>query len=138
MAMGTPDPAVAEVRRIALALPETREDEAWVGVRWRIRQRTFAHVLTIDAGWPPAYARASGTDGPATVLMFRSSPPELDALKRSGHPFFACVWRSDEVGMLVDGTTDWHEVEELVTESYCLLAPKRLAEQVERPSCDEP
>jgi hypothetical protein len=25
-----------------------------------------------------------------------------------------------------DGTTDWDEVKELVTESYCLLAPKKL------------
>jgi hypothetical protein len=25
-----------------------------------------------------------------------------------------------------DGTTDWTEVRELLTESYCLLAPKKL------------
>jgi hypothetical protein len=36
--------------------------------------------------------------------------------------------------MALDADTDWGEVTELVTESYCLLAPKRLVEQVERPS----
>ena len=44
-----------------------------MGTRWRIRKRTFAHVLTIEAGWPPAYARAAATDGPCTVLTFRST-----------------------------------------------------------------
>jgi hypothetical protein len=28
---------------------------------------------------------------------------------------------------------DWHEVAELVTESYCILAPNKLAALVERP-----
>jgi hypothetical protein len=28
---------------------------------------------------------------------------------------------------------DWDEVEELVTESYCLLAPAKLAARVDRP-----
>ena len=46
------------VRAVCLALPDAYEEAAWVGTRWRIRGKTFAHVLTIDAGWPPAYARA--------------------------------------------------------------------------------
>jgi hypothetical protein len=57
--------------------------------------------------------------------MFRSSPPELDALRNAGLPFFAPVWRADEVGMVLDGAVDWEEVAELLTESYTLLAPKR-------------
>jgi hypothetical protein len=110
-----------------MALPEAVEEEAWVGTRWRIRTRTFAHVLDVDSGWPPAYARAAATDGPATVLMFRSSGPELDVLRGGGPPFFAPPWRADEVGMVLGGDVDWVEVAELVTESYCLLAPQRLA-----------
>jgi hypothetical protein len=31
------------------------------------------------------------------------------------------------------GATDWDEIAELVTESYCLLAPRRLADSVRRP-----
>ena len=38
--------------------------------------------------------------------------------------------------MVVDDATDWDEVCELVTESFCLLAPKRLAARVARPSAE--
>jgi YjbR len=129
-----PRELVAEVRTICLALPQAYEEPAWVGIRWRIRLRTFAHVLSIDAGWPPAYAAAAGTDGPAYVLMFRSSGAELEVLRRTGHPFFAPAWRRDEVGMVLQTGVDWSEVAELLTESYCALAPKRLAASVERPA----
>ena len=47
------DAVVAAVRAVCRALPETREEEAWVGTRWRVRTKTFAHVLTIDAGSLP-------------------------------------------------------------------------------------
>jgi hypothetical protein len=104
-----------------------------VGTRWRIRAKTFAHVLTIDAGWPPAYARAAGRAGPVTVLMFRSSGPELDVLRRAGDPFFGPPWRADEVGMVLDADVDWMEVAELVTESYSLLAPRKLVQLLDRP-----
>ena len=128
-----PPEVIAGLRSICLGLPEAYEEAAWVGTRWRIGTRTFAHVLFVASGWPPAYARAAGADGPMSVLMFRSSGAELDVLRNSGRPFFAPVWRSDEVGMVLDDGADWGEVTELVTESYCVQAPKRLAERVERP-----
>jgi hypothetical protein len=128
-----PPEIVARLRSVCLGLPDAYEEQAWVGTRWRIRTRTFAHVLTIDSGWPPAYARAAGTDGPATVMTFRSSGPELDALRNSGSPFFAPRWRGDEVGMVLGDIVDWDEVAELLTESYCVQAPTKLAEQVDRP-----
>ena len=125
---------VAELRSVCLGLPEAYEEPAWVGTRWRIRKRTFAHVLTVDSGWPPAYARAAGSDGPMTVMTFRSSGPELAALSNAGHPFFKPVWFPDIVGMVLDAGVDWDEVGELLTESYCILAPKTLVELVDRPS----
>ena len=125
---------VDRLRSVCLALPETHEESAWVGTRWRIRKKTFAHVLTIDAGWPPGYARAVATDGPATVLTFESSGPELAALSEAGYPFFKPPWRPTVVGMLLADGLDWHEVAELLTESYCVLAPKKLVELVERPT----
>jgi hypothetical protein len=125
---------VAELRSMCLALPEAYEEPAWVGTRWRIRTQTFAHVLMIDAGWPPAYAAAAGSDGPISVVTFRSSGPELDALSRAAHPFFKPVWFPDIVGMVLDAGVDWDEVAELLTESYCILAPKKLVELVDRPS----
>lgn len=125
---------LTELRRACDSLPEAYEEQAWVGTRWRVRKDTFAHVLTVQDGWPPAYARAAGTDGPAVVVTFRSSGVELDALRHAGHPYFAPMWRSDEVGLILGDDVDWDEVTELVTESFCLQAPKRLAALVQRPT----
>ena len=90
-------------------------------------------MLPIEGGWPPAYARAAATDGPATVVMFRSAGPELAALVTTGAPFFGTPWRADEVGVRIDASTDWGDLAELLTESYCLLAPAKLAKLVDRP-----
>jgi GNAT superfamily N-acetyltransferase len=129
-----PDEIVARLRTICLALPECSEEQAWTGTRWCVRKKNFAHVIAIDEGWPPAYARAAGTDGPATVLTFRSAGTELDALSHAGHPFFRPVWFPDIVGMVVDAGTDWGEIAELVTESYRVLAPPKLAALIDRPA----
>lgn len=123
---------VGRVGTICGDLPETVEEDAWVGVRWRIRTRTFAHVVPIADGKPDAYAAAAGTDGPATVLTFRSAGDELDVLAAMGPPFFKPVWFSDIVGLVLGDQIDWDEVAELVTESYCALAPKKLAAAVRR------
>jgi hypothetical protein len=129
-----PREILAKLRTVCLGLPEAYEEQAWVGTRWRVRKRTFAHVLVVDGGRPSGYARAVGSDGPVVVLMFRSSGPELDALRHGGHPFFAPRWRSDEVGMVLDENLDWDEVVELLTESYCVQAPAKLADLIDRPS----
>jgi predicted DNA-binding protein (MmcQ/YjbR family) len=129
-----PSDTLAQLRRLCTALPATYEEEAWVGTRWRIRKRTFAHVLMIDSGRPPVYARAAGSDGPITVMTFRSSGLELDALRHAGHPFFKPLWPANMVGIALDERVDWEEVAELITESYCVLAPKRLVESLELPT----
>jgi hypothetical protein len=59
-----PREIVARLRSICLDLPEASEEPAWVGTRWSVRKNNFAHVLMIDAGWPPAYAKAAGASGP--------------------------------------------------------------------------
>jgi hypothetical protein len=125
--------ALAAVRTIVAALPEAYEEPAWAGIRWRVRGRTFAHLLEIVGGRPQGHARAAGTSGPCWVLSFRSSGLELESLRRAGPPFFAPVWRGDEVGLVLDARVDWAEVAELLTDSYCLRAPQRLAEAVARP-----
>ena len=45
---------------ICLALPETHEEKAWVGTRWRVGTRTFAHVLAVDSGGPLRTAAPPG------------------------------------------------------------------------------
>jgi YjbR len=128
-----PAEVVDRLRAICAALPEAYEEQAWVGTRWRIRKRTIAHVVAVSREHPPAYVTASGIDGPAVVLTFQSTGPELDALTRAGYPFFKPVWSPTIVGIVLDEATDWGEVAELLTESYCVLAPKKLVAQVDRP-----
>jgi hypothetical protein len=125
---------VERLRGICLALPDAYEEEAWAGTRWSVRKKAFAHVVAVADGWPPAYARAAGTDGPVTVLTFRASDDELDALAHAGPPFFKPVWFPNIVGLRLDRRTDWSEVAELVTDSYRLLAPKQLAARVDSPA----
>ena len=135
-----PEPVAARLRGICLGLPEAREVEAWTGTAWRVRTRTFAHVVVVADGWPPAYARAMGTladdGGPTSVLTFRSAGNELEALGHLGPPYFRPPWAPGAVGMVLADDVDdvdWHEVAELVTESYCVMAPPTLAARVDRP-----
>jgi hypothetical protein len=134
-----PPEIVARLRPVCLALPEAYEEPAWVGTRWCVRKRTFAHVVAVADGWPPAYARAvgsvsaEGAEGPINVLTFRSSGIELDALGNVGYPFFRPPWAPNVVGLVLDAGVGWDEVAELVTESYCVLAPRNLVELVDRP-----
>ena len=123
-----PSQTINRLRSISLRLPEAREETAWTGVRWRIRMKTFAHVLMIDAGWPPAYARAAGTNGPACVLTFRSRLPAVDDQAFRNDPFFKPVWWPDIAGMFLRDNTDWQDVRALIAASYRILAPRKLAE----------
>ncbi|HZG93277.1 MAG TPA: MmcQ/YjbR family DNA-binding protein [Mycobacteriales bacterium] len=134
-----PADIVDRVGSVCLALPEAYEEDAWVGTRWRIRKRTFAHLYSIEGGWPPVYARATGRTEPVTTVTFRSSGPELEALTAAGHPFYRPQWGSNVVGLILGDAVDWDEVAELLTESYCVLAPKKLVARVGAPvGADQP
>jgi predicted DNA-binding protein (MmcQ/YjbR family) len=115
-----PAGVVARLRSVCLGLPESVEKQAWAGTQWRIRGRMYAHVLAVDF-----------VDGPVTVMTFRSSGPELDALRDAGHPFFRAAWGANLVGMVLDGDVNWDEITDLVIESYCVLAPRKLVRQIE-------
>jgi hypothetical protein len=112
-----PEAIVRRVRVACAHLPEAYEEQAFAGVRWRIRGRTLVHVVTVDR-----------PDGPLTHMTFHSRGAEHDALLALGHPFYP-GWGAGLIAMVLtdDGATDWTEVKELVTESYCLLAPKKLS-----------
>ena len=126
-----PREIVAKLRSICLDLPEAYEEAAWVGTRWSVRKKNFAHVLMIDAGWPPAYAKVADARGPICVLTFRSATAALDTPRFGRPPFFRPGWWPNIVGLVVDARTDWDEVAALLTTSYCVLAPKKLAESVD-------
>jgi len=121
-----PGDVVARLAATALSLPEAYEEDAWTGVRWRVRTKTFAHVLVAQEGYTSAYRDATGVTEPTTVLTFRAAGDELLALVHAGHPFYKPPWSPTVVGMVLDDDTDWAEVTELVTESYRHLAPRKL------------
>ncbi|SDT59946.1 MmcQ/YjbR family DNA-binding protein [Jiangella sp. DSM 45060] len=129
-----PEEFVEALRDICMGLPDAYEEQAWVGTRWRVRGRTFAHVLTVVPDTDAAYARVVGADQEVTVLTFRAAEEELDALVAGGPPFFKARWGRDVVVLALVDDVDWTEVAELMTESYCLLAPKKLVALVRRPS----
>src|SRR4051812_34053622 len=124
MVRGRPEPDprfVARVGEVALLLPAAYEEDAWTGVRWRIRQRTFAHVVALHH--TDAVERLGITDGPPVpVVTLRSAGEERAALSAIGPPYLDS-WADDVVAMVLDDDTDWSELGELVVESYRLLAP---------------
>ena len=128
------DPAlVARVAAICLALPEAHEQDAWIGVRWRIRQRTFAHLAHVDPRGGSVFGLAARLGSPTDVITFRSAGEELEALVHSGLPFYKPDWSPHVIGLVIGDDTDWDEVAELMADSYCLMAPKKLARLVQPP-----
>lgn len=106
-------------RAIMGALPEAREESAWVGHRWRVGSATVAHVF--------------GGEDQLFRVTFRAEDDEVMAFEHLGAPYFRVSWGRNVVGMLLDEGTDWVELRELLTDSFCLQAPARLADQVHRP-----
>ena len=135
------EPSADVVRRIgavATRLPEVLEEDAWTGVRWRIRTTTFAHVMVAQPGYESAYRDITGDASVRTVLTFRSTGDELLALTHAGLPFYKPPWSGAIVGLVLDDDTDWTEVAELVIDSYRCCAPQKLVRLLDGPDRDSP
>jgi YjbR len=118
---------VARLGATALALPEAYEEDAWTGIRWRIRAKTFAHVMVAQAGFESSFRDVTGVTDPTTILTLRATGEELLAFVNTGLPFYKPPWSPTIIGMVIDDDTDWAEVADLVTESYRVCAPQKLA-----------
>jgi YjbR len=115
-----PEPWVRRLRALLVdRFPECVEEDAWVGVRWRVGEATIAHVF-------------GGEDG-CFRITFRAESDEVMAFRHLGRPYFKAGWGANVVGVFLDGDTDWSELGELLTDSYCIQAPARLARLVQRP-----
>ena len=115
-----PEEWVQRVREILGPLPRCEEEDAWVGTRWRVGQATVAHVF--------------GGEDQLFRITFRAELDEVMAFEHLGAPYFRAGWGRNVVGMILDDDSDWEELTELLTDSYCLMAPTHLAEQVTRPA----
>ncbi|MDF0532586.1 MmcQ/YjbR family DNA-binding protein [Tsukamurella sp. 8F] len=110
---------VERLDRILSAFPECRREAAWVGTRWRVKASTVAHVF--------------GGEDQLFRIVFHTEPSELPAFENMGPPYFRAGWGATTVGILLDDETDWGELAELLTDSYCAQAPVALSELVDRP-----
>ena len=118
-----PEHIVERVRTLCLALPEVtvRVDGSLTRTRstahsFDIRRRSFCLLV----------AREGPAGQPVPLLVLRAGPDEREALLSIGHPFFAARAGRDRIGVLLTDDTDWEEIRELVTDSYRILAPKKL------------
>ncbi len=114
-----PEEMLDRLNIIAEALPECRQEPAWVGVRWRVGQATIAHVF-------------GGEDGRFRITL-RGDPEDVRAFEHLGPPYFRAEWGRNVIGMILDDATDWAEVAELLTVSYVIQAPARLASRIALP-----
>ena len=118
-----PEEIVERIRTLCLALPEVtvRVNASLTTTRstahsFDIRRRSFCLLV---AGEGPA-------GRPVPLLVVRAGPDEREALLSMGHPFFPSRAGRDRIVVVLTDDTDWKEIRELVTESYRILAPKKL------------
>jgi len=113
------------LRAISLALPETAEKMAWGTVpTFRVRDKIFAQYEVNHHG-----------DG--RVALWCKAPHGMQEMLVSANAerFFVppYVGHHGWVGVRLDVAIDWDEVADLVTESYRMTAPKRLAALLDQP-----
>ena len=110
-----PKQPIDRLRAICLALPEAEEKEAWGDPTFRVRDKIFAMEKRGD-GRISVWCKAP----PGSQMVLVGADPER---------FFVppYVGQKGWVGMRLDTYPDWEEVAKVVTRSYRLIAPKRLA-----------
>ena len=117
---------IDRLRQLCLALPETSERLSHGEPTFFIREKK-SFVMSVDD---------HHGDG---VLGFWAAAPigaQAELIDAAPERYFRppYVGHRGWIGVRLDvPTTDWNEVAEIVTEAYCLIAPKSLAALV-RPS----
>jgi hypothetical protein len=111
---------IERIRSICLPLPEVIEKGfgGHTAPAFRVREKLF--VMTSEDG---SSMTMKGDRGVQAALV-ASDPDRFFIPKYVGPKGWVGVWLTHPAGI------DWDEVEELILESYCLIAPKKLADQV--------
>jgi len=110
-----PDDPVSRLREICLALPEATERETWDAPTFRVRGKIFAMYRHGD-GRRSLWCKAPPG---AQELLVAAAPARFFVPPYVGHR----GW----IGIRLDAAPEWDEVADLVTASYQMTAPKRLA-----------
>ena len=110
------------MRDICRALPEiTEHNQGWAS-NYEIRRRSFCLLVGDES-----------PGGRQPVLVIRASDDDRLMYLAMGRPFFEIPKNKWKIGFVVNEKTDWDEVRELITDSYCLVAPKKLINLLELP-----
>jgi predicted DNA-binding protein (MmcQ/YjbR family) len=116
------DPRLTRLTEIALRLPETTRKIYGSHAQFLVRKKTFAYFLDNHHG-----------DGIVSITG-KVLPGDNKALAEAQPKRFylpAYIGSKGWVALRLDvGKVDWSEVEELLSGSYVLVAPRKLAEQV--------
>jgi predicted DNA-binding protein (MmcQ/YjbR family) len=106
---------LGRLRKLCLSLPEAHEQETWGEATFRVRKKIFA---------------MASVQGARCLVSMKVGREDHQALLAQGDPYFlpSYVGSKGWIGIdLGSVQVDWDEVRELVTESYRLIAPKRLS-----------
>jgi predicted DNA-binding protein (MmcQ/YjbR family) len=116
------DPRLTRLTEIALRLPEATRKLYGSHAQFLVRKKTFAYFLDNHHG-----------DG-IVAITGKVLPGDNKALAEAQPKRFylpAYIGSRGWVALRLDvGKVDWSEVEELLSGSYALIAPRKLAEQV--------
>lgn len=118
--IGIPDSVLARMRQICLALPEAVETSTWGKPHFRVREKIFAGCGEEDGENRVGFK----LEKPRAAAVLRR--PEFRKSKYGGH----LGW----VSVNADSIEDWDEIEEMVQESYRLIAPKGLSKLMNAPT----
>jgi hypothetical protein len=117
------DPRLGRLTRLALTLPEVTREIYGSHAQFLVRKKTFAYFLDNHHG-----------DGIVAVTC-KVLPGDNKALAEAQpRRFYLPAYLASRgwVALRLDiGKIDWDEVNDLLMGSYALIAPRRLAEQIE-------
>src|SRR5690348_14214087 len=123
MRKGSEDRRLVRLTKICLGLPEASRQMYGQHAQFLVRKKTFAYFLNDHHG-----------DGMVAVTG-KALPGDNSALAAAQPQRFylpAYLAHKGWVALRLDvGKVDWEEVEELIRGSYHLIAPQKLAAQVE-------
>ncbi|GII58649.1 hypothetical protein Pth03_70380 [Planotetraspora thailandica] len=116
-----------DVRRIALALPETTEQSSRGVLQWRVKDKLFAWERPLRRGDLEALGEAA-PDGPILAVRVQDLGVKEALLASGGDAYFTTPHFDGYPAVLMRlDLMSVPELEELITESWLDRAPKRLA-----------
>jgi hypothetical protein len=117
--MATPARALAQVRKICLALPETSERLSHGSPAWFIREK---RTLTM-------YVNDHHGDGRLAIWVPAPAGVQEELVELEPDRFFRppYVGPSGWIGVRLDVDVDWDEVAGIIEDAYRHVAPKKLA-----------